>query len=80
MSFFLAHSKEHIASFTAAHGRRPVWAQMVLRENQNFLVQESMGHASPTTTQLYQHSALWSLLLSVNADPEFNPAAREDLA
>jgi hypothetical protein len=51
---------------------------MLERENGTFLVQESMGHASPATTSIYQHNALWEVLLSVTADPELNPAAREE--
>lgn len=73
---FLAARRDHIAAFVAVHGRRPVWAELVTRENQNLLVQESLGHAGPATTLIYQHTALWSLLQSVNADPQHNPALR----
>lgn len=76
LTHFLAARRDHIAAFVAAHGRRPVWADLVTRENQNLLVQESLGHAGPGTTQIYQHAALWNLLLSVNADPQHNPALR----
>ncbi|RBY86445.1 hypothetical protein [Blastococcus sp. TF02A-30] len=76
---FLAARREHIAAFVAAHGRRPVWAELVTHENTGLLVQESLGHAGPDTTLIYQHAALWDLLLSVNADPQHNPALREEV-
>jgi integrase len=77
LTSFLAHGREEAVGFQARHGRRPVWGELVARESAVVLVQESMGHASPATTQIYQHAALWNLLLSVNADPEHNPAASE---
>ncbi|GCE76010.1 hypothetical protein [Cellulomonas biazotea] len=80
LTYFLAHGKDHISAFAAANGRKPAWSEMVTRESRNLLVQESLGHASPQTSSIYQHTALWNLLLSVNADPEHNPAAREATA
>ncbi len=55
-------------------GRRPAWATMIERENGSWLLQESMGHAHPSTTMRYVHSALMDALLAVNADPSLNPA------
>jgi site-specific recombinase XerD len=71
---FLHQARNNIALFEAEHGRRPVWAELALNESPTLLVQESLGHASPASVKTYTHTALWELLMSVNADPDHNPA------
>jgi integrase len=62
--------------FMTQHGRRPAWAELLYRQDKPRIVQDSMGHRSIKTTQIYNKSAFWRLLLSVAADPEHNPAIK----
>lgn len=79
LSRFVSHREQLIETFIDEHGRQPVWAEMLRREDPAMVVQDSMGHSDPRTTKIYTHTALWDLLLSVNADPKHNPALRENV-
>jgi integrase len=65
--------------FEADHGRKPAWHFLVERNDPLRIVQDSMGHQSFETTLKYTEDAFWSLLASVSANPEHNPALRGDL-
>ncbi|MEI5671842.1 MULTISPECIES: hypothetical protein [unclassified Nocardioides] len=78
LTMLLAESDQVVANFKAQHGRPPVWASMLMRQDKSRIVQDSMGHRSVTTTHGYNRAAMWSLLISVAADPEHNPAIREE--
>lgn len=73
---FLSDSDSRAEDFQAWSGRQPAWASLLLRQDKSRIVQESMGHQSIETTNIYRKSAFWKLLLSVAADPEHNPAIR----
>ncbi|PZE32850.1 hypothetical protein DEJ21_15535 [Curtobacterium sp. MCSS17_006] len=62
--------------FEEEHGRKPAWHLLVERSDPLRIVQDSMGHKSFETTLKYTEDAFWSLLASVSANPEHNPALR----
>lgn len=62
--------------FEEEHGRKPSWHFLVERSDPLRIVQDSMGHQSFETTLKYTEDAFWSLLASVSANPEHNPALR----
>lgn len=78
LTHYLAQADDLAAAFEEESGRPPAWADLLRHQDKTRIVQESMGHSSPAMTNRYRQAAFWSLLLSVTADPEHNPAVRED--
>lgn len=78
LTSFLSDSERLAAQFIEKHGRAPVWASVLERQDKSRIVQDSMGHRDIRTTNRYREGAMWSLLLSTMADPEHNPAVREE--